>query len=405
MTRVPSKTKKTVATVSKEAAAAAITNKVSKADISKGKMIDTLSKQWACRPWDQRFTGVHELADAVKGRKDRSRELVADVNDFKATGEFMSVVADGEEIPLYPTHGAFRQLCELLPGPADYISNLPVDMQQQLLQHHLSSTKQQSVKLLLSTNDDTDLTQLRAITSATYGRVWDADVIQALEWLLKIDPEWKVPGEFDWSSYTQNPFVETTKGNTTLFASDRDVFAFLCKDHMPIEVGTNKDGTTDVYFPGFYVSNSETGHKGLSISTMMLRGVCANRCLWGAEGIRSISIRHSKNAPSRFRDASAATMKSLSEAEYLPFVNLVQEARKKRLTKGQEETKALLKKLGFWQHETQKIIDIGIEEDQVEPETAYDISNAITAFARRSPNNDKRLLIEAKGQQVLQMAA
>lgn len=406
-TRVAKRTsaKPVKAPVKAKAAIEVVEPVVHRADISKGEMITTLSKEWACRPLDQRFTSVSELSNTVTQRKDRSKELVVDVNDFNATGDFMSVVADGEEIPLYPSHAAFRQFCELLPAPADYVSKLPIEMQKQLLQHHIANSKNQSVKLLLSTNDKTELAQLRAITSPTYGRVWDADVIQALEWLLKIDPDWKVPGEFDWTTFKQNPFVETTKGNTTLFASDRDVFAFMCKDHMPIEVGKNTDGTTDVYFPGFYISNSETGHKGLSLSTMMLRGVCANRCLWGAEGVRSINIRHSKNAPAKFANASAATMKSLSEAEYMPFVRLITEARKQRLTKGQEETKALLKRLGFWQHETQRIIDIGIEEDQIEPETAYDISNAITAFARRSPNNDKRLMIEAKARQVLQMAA
>lgn len=377
-----------------------------KANISKGKMITTLSNEWASRSWDQRFTSVEDLATAVNNRKLNSREIIASSTDIKASGEFLTVVADGQEIPIVPTNASWNQLCELLPAPANYIANRPVETQQMLIAQHLKESKEQTIKMLIGEDREAaGMATLRAITSPTYGRVWDADVIEALQWLLSIDPDWKVPGEFDWSTYVQNPFVETTKGNTTLFASDRDVFAFLCKDHMPIEAGINPDGSTDVYFPGFYVSNSETGHKGLSISTMMLRGVCANRCLWGVEGLRSLSIRHSKNAPDRFKVQSAATMKSLSTAEYLPFVHMIETARKARLTKGQKETNEFLFKLGFGKQETQKIIDIGIEEDKTEPEYAYDISNAITAYARREPINDKRMKMEAKAEQVLKMVA
>lgn len=380
-----------------------------KADTTKGQMIDTLSKQWCKRPMDERFISVGELSHAVNNRKIKSTEILVTGDDFKVSGEegFMVLQAEGEEIPIIPTHAAWRQFCEQLSAPAEYISKLPVHLQKSIVDNHLSSLSSDAkFKILLREQpNDSDLKQLAAITSPTYGRVWDADVIAALEWLLKIDNEWKVPGEFDWTNLVQNPFVETTKGNTTLFASDRDVFAMLCKDDQPIEVGTNRDGTTDIYFPGFYVSNSETGHGGLTISTMMMRGVCANRCMWGCEGIKTVHIRHSKNAPDRFQQRAAEVMRGLTEADYMPFVGQIMQARETRLAKGVEEVKTQLAKLGFWKHEQETIINIGVDEDGDVPETAYDISNAITAFARRSPNNDKRLLIEAKAQHILKMAA
>ena len=47
------------------------------------------------------------------------------------------------------------------------------------------------------------------------------------------DTRWKVPGVLDWSTMVHNPQVDTTKDTTTLYASDRDVFVFLCDEASP----------------------------------------------------------------------------------------------------------------------------------------------------------------------------
>ena len=94
------------------------------------------------------------------------------------------------------------------------------------------------------------------------------------------DTRWKVPGLLDWSTMTDNPFVEVTKDTTTLYASDRDVFLFLVDDAHPIEAGRLPNGDPDLYFRGFYCWNSEVGSKTLGIaSSLFLRAVCMIPCV------------------------------------------------------------------------------------------------------------------------------
>ena len=85
---------------------------------------------------------------------------------------------------------------------------------------------------------------LRSLTSPNYGRIWDIQVVEAVE-RVNHDGMWKVPA----ASYSaSNP-----KRATTLYASDRDVFIFLVDPDHPIEVGD------DILFRGFYTWNSEVG--------------------------------------------------------------------------------------------------------------------------------------------------
>ena len=120
------------------------------------------------------------------------------------------------------------------------------------MQHGLIAHRGELVKTL-ETGDGR--TELRAVTGPDYGRIWDHERVSAV---MKIagsgtgDTRWKVPGTLDWSSMRHNPFVEVTKDNTTLYASDRDVFLFLVDDANPIEAGRLPNGDPDLFFRGFY---------------------------------------------------------------------------------------------------------------------------------------------------------
>src|SRR3546814_12221054 len=102
-----------------------------------------------------------------------------------------------------------------------------------------------------------------------------------------------------------NPFVEVTKGTTTLYASDRDVFLFLVDDTNPIEAGRLPNGDPDPFFRGFYCWNSEVGSKTHGLATFYLRAVCLNRNIWGAEDFEEISIPHNKFAAVHLARAAA----------------------------------------------------------------------------------------------------
>ena len=73
--------------------------------------------------------------------------------------------------------------------------------------------------------------ELRSINGPNYGRVYDADVVDALVHRFgdSVTGQWRVPGEFGHQ-------VTVDKGNTTLFASDRDMFVSLADEENRIEI-------------------------------------------------------------------------------------------------------------------------------------------------------------------------
>ena len=152
------------------------------------------------------------------------------------------------------------------------------------LQYGLTANRAEQIKTL---ETDDGRVELRAVTSPDYGRIFDHELVEAVQRIAGNgtgDTRWKVPGALDWSTGIYNPRVNITKDTTTLYASDRGVFLFLVDDLNPIEAGRLSDGSPDLYFRGFYCWNSEVGARALGMASFYLRAVCQNRNLWVRRG-------------------------------------------------------------------------------------------------------------------------
>src|ERR671928_598101 len=149
-----------------------------------------------------------------------------------------------------------------------------------------------------------------------------------------------------------NPLIDVTQDTTTLYASDRDVFLFLCDDLNPIEAGRLPNGEPDLYFRGFYCWNSEVGSKTLGIASFFLRAVCMNRNLWGVEGFEEITIRHSKFAAQRFAHEAAPALTSFANSSPAPFVSGIAAARQRIVARTDEDRQTFLRRRGFSKSET-----------------------------------------------------
>ena len=260
-----------------------------KVDVSRGERIGRVSSEWFSRPDDERYLSLSDLYAAVCSRADRAtartvESSVIRVEASRDNAERLALIVPGRDAPIAPTHWGFGQLCGLVGAPSTYLRDLPAPLAAINLQHGLLSHRAEMVKTL---EVEDGRVELRAVTGPDYGRIWDHELIGAV---MKIagngtgDTRWKVPGQIDWSTMTHNPFVDVTKDNTTLYASDRDVFLFLVDDTNPIEAGRLPNGDPDLYFRGFYAWNSEVGSKTLGIASFYLRGVCCNRNLWVRRG-------------------------------------------------------------------------------------------------------------------------
>ncbi|MBN9077407.1 MAG: DUF932 domain-containing protein [Rhizobiales bacterium 65-79] len=381
-----------------------------KVDVSRGERIGRVSSEWFSRPADERYLSLSDLYAAVHGRTERSRTRTVEsaairVEASRDNAEHLALMLPGSDAPIAPTHWSFGQLAGLVGAPAAYLRQLPAPLAGINLQYGLTSHRAEQVKTL---EIEDHRIELRAVTGPDYGRIFDHELVAAVQRIAGNgtgDTRWKVPGVLDWSTGVYNPRVDITQDTTTLYASDRDVFLFLVDDLNPIEAGRLPDGSPDLYFRGFYCWNSEVGAKTLGMASFYLRAVCQNRNLWGVEDFQEITIRHSKNAASRFAHEAAPALTRFANSSPMPFVNGIKAAREKIVARTDDDRSEFLRKRGFTKTETAKIIETVLTEEGRKPESVFDFVQGITAVARDKTHQDARLDLEARAKKLLDRAA
>jgi hypothetical protein len=262
-----------------------------------------------------------------------------------------------------------------------------------VLHERLRRSGRESLKLLRTINEDGSPAELTAATGPDYGRVWDEEIVRAVMTVTS-DGTWKVPGVMNWGNSTYDPNKPVTKQSTTLYASDRDVFIFQCRDQYPIEIGKLDNGDPDYLFPGFIVSNSEVGSRSLSIETMYLRGVCMNRNLWGCEQKQSLRMRHSKGLPIRFAAEAMPRLREFSESSASAVVAKVREAKGITVGKDDDEVRDFIQGRGFSKKAASDIMEAVVTEEGHRARNLWDIVNGITAKARELNHQDERVALE-----------
>ena len=264
-----------------------------------GRSLDVLSRQWMSRRPDEKFLSLPALQAHTKARADRMEEIrlstekleivspeILDTDDrATALAKFnqLQFVSPGRD-PVAPTSWAFDQVAGLAKAPSAWLKQMPGTNVANDLTYALRYNRgPEAIKLYA---DDLEAT---AITGPDYGRIFDWEVVEAVAAATSGasgDHRWKVPGMLDWSTNVYDPLHPVTKDTTTLFSSDRGVFMFLCQDLAPIEIGKLWDGSPDLVFRGFYVTNSEVGAGALKLGAMYLRAILLQSHSLGRRGVR-----------------------------------------------------------------------------------------------------------------------
>lgn len=375
-------------------------------NLDRGQTLGTVSSQWSRRPDDQRFLSMEDLLAHTKALADRSwAEGVALKNiQVVSSRNNMDQLAllDEQGRELNPTHWAFGQLCTMIGAPAAHYRRLPGPIASIPLQY-LLRTERTELGKFYGTNLSDGGHQLRAITSPTYGRVMDYEVVEAM--MSVLDDTWKVPGMIDWGRMKYDPNHPISKDTTTLYGSDRDVFVFLVRDQYPVEVGKLPNGDPDYMFPGIMVYNSEVGSRSLGIEFMWLRGICCNRNLWGVEDRQVMRIIHTSKAKLRFDTEGVRRLIDLTQQPSSMLQAQVAAARSIRLVDdyGSNRTEPLTD-LDFSKKAATEILDRFLIEEGRVAENAWDYVNAVTAWARDIPHQDDRIAVERVGARFMKPA-
>ena len=354
-------------------------------------------REWASRPADERFTSLHAMSDHFNRLRDASRERI--VSNRKLTIEPLDtkqIVITGPNGHAYaPTHWSFGQLSSLVGAPASYLRTLPAPMVADNLNYGLQFHRQaEDVGVLISLLDDKPV--LRAATGPAYGRVWNADILRQLTGRFGdgVTGQWKVPGEFSRA-------VHVTKDNTTLFASDRDMFIFLADEERRIEVPNRRNGQPGSMARGFYVWNSEVGSQTLGIATFLFDFACANRIICGGRDYKEIKVRHTKSAPDRFIEEVAPAVARYAEGSARGVTEAIEDARKHRF-EGDALDAFLAQR--FTKSEMVGIKAAHLADEDRPIENAWDVVVGATAYARGIEHQDSRVDIEKKAGRILERA-
>lgn len=360
------------------------------------------STQWRTRPADERFLSLIELNAAMQNHRVASRGKVlssraltaAPVADDPTASGLVAIGPGGN--PVNVTNWSFGQLAARAGAPAGYLRDLPAPLAADCINDGLRRRDVEDIGVLLRAADGPGaLPTLAAVTGPNYGRVWNAQVTQALVSRFGdgITGQWRVPGEFG------QP-VPVTRDNTTLYGSDRNMFVFLADESRLIDVPNRRNGETGALSRGFFVWNSEVGDCTLGVATFLFDYVCANRIVWGAEAYREIRIRHTSGAPDRWLEqvqpaiehyaaSSAGGITHAIEAARAARIDNVADFLAKRFTRGQAQA-----------------ISLAHLADEGRPiETLWDAATGITAYARSIPHQDARVAVEREAGRVLDLAA
>lgn len=361
----------------------------------------TVHSQWANRPDDQKFITVESLAAKVNARRVSSSEscIALDVAQVIPS-------SDGSEIEIIDrrdqstansfgqlTNYAFGQLCARAGAPAGFLRKQPaelacINLQWSLENRETSSDEGNDVKLLSRVNGRTNIA---AVTSPSYGRIWDSEVVQAIQSNIDLNV-WKVPA----ATYSNSDPLRAT----TLYASDRDVFMFLVNEQAGLDV----DGGT--LKKGFYVWNSETGSATFGIACFLYDYVCDNRIIWGQRDFRQLKIRHTAGGPHRFVASAVPQLQSYLGSSVSVIESTIRAAKAREVGKDPASVQAWLKARGFTSQFSRKAYDRA-EQDRrgYNPRSVWGLVQGVTDAAHDIKNTDERTVIEAKAGDLLDTLA
>lgn len=358
------------------------------------------NRQWATRPADERFTSLHALAAFTNFQKKNSKRTTLPNRDLtvvpSTTDQFDIAVSGPNGHPAQLSNWSFGQLCSLAGVPADYIkrSNLPgalaADNLNWGLHHH---RKPESVNVLLRRNEDKAVTSA-AFNGPDYGTVWNADISNTLVEHFDdgISGDWRVPGEF-------GKAVTVTKENTTIYASDRDMWVFLADEENRIEIPNRRDNKTGSLARGFYIGNSEVGASSLTLGMFLFDYVCCNRIIWGAQQFERIKIRHTASAPNRWLEEIKPLLNQLRNSPAAPIVDTIKAAQQQKLKT--DVASFLETRFGT----SAAIIKAHEIEEQRPIETLFDVVTAATAYSKTLSHQDARIKVERIAGDILQKLA
>ena len=361
------------------------------------------SNQWMNRPKDQRFASLQNLRDSVHARRLRSRSIDIDLPRIEAATKDGGLVINSAIAPVTPTHWGFTQLAGWVGAPAGYLRKLPVELSAQCLNDGIKKAERgETLKFMTQTREDSPFGDLAAVTSPTYGRIWDADVVDAAGRIVeRSGGKFHNPLAYDIATGSPKP--------SGLYGSDHDVFIFMIDGGSRLEIGPRAKLNR-----GFFLWNSEVGARSFGLMTFLFNEVCGNHIVWGAQNVNKLIIRHTQGGPYRFDSEAYPALEAYVRSSAQPEIDAIERAQAFSIRSAAnadadewrtDRAKVLARftqarGLRFTGSEISNALDSATREEG-QCETVWDLVQGFTAYARGFDYIDARVDLEKRAGDLL----
>ena len=354
-------------------------------------LLSDASRQLMSRPPDEHFSSLNDLRTAA--RKDMENSYTIELNiklaNIKANLGGTNFILSAPDIPVgYSFNNyTFTKLCQYAGTRKDFVADrLSPDTAAKALTEALSRGNDEVVSLLIGTTTTSNLTTtpetIRAITTPSYCRVWDSEMLTEVH-------EWIAPNGFEPARPTINTNAQRNNimGNNkpALFRGDRDSFIFFMTDK------TDEGHGGRPVRRGILCGNSEVGKRSLWTKRFIFDDMCANFLIWGATNIEETRIRHRGNDNAslirRFRDELRRVVPEVVEEE----LNILREANKVIFAATPELAQArLTKSFGLSKELSRRVLEAAslAENEGLNPYTYAWVGNGVTSLAKNFSNAD-----------------
>lgn len=373
--------------------------------------IATAQSEYYRRPKDERFASVKALVDAAQYDKDHSAERTYNLKDLRAVVEQTHNTETFDPTPEQATlrlespngraqftHYSFGQLARTIGAPASYLRTLPPAVAADCLNFGLQETPHgTAANLLVRANGGTPV--IRAATSDTYGRVWDANLYgELMRRFLDVDSKWQTPPTWDGEP-------------AGAYRGDRDSFVIVVNGGSIVtdpsaaqSSSTPESGQT--MYRGLMIRNSEVGHCSITIESILFRYICGNHMLWGAIMDRQFRRRHvgTKITRDTMREINNLAWKFTSRSASRDEA-IVRGLIDHEIAISKEAVIDELKSFGATAKQAAEAYDTCEQTETASPRSFWGIAQGLTRNAQASGWQDDRLALDQLAAAVLKRGA
>jgi hypothetical protein len=376
------------------------------------------STQWAKRPADERFSTI----DAMRERchlADQSRKVFNEI-DIRSLAVDSNMRLQVGDVTAPMTTWSFRQICGKADVPAYFITSMPAEKASDLLQWSLANRVKEGSKARISVA----LGQVEAFTSERYAYIPNYRVCDGLKLLEGLG--WRVPparpaipGQLGARKATEKDVLKkTTRGlgiqikvgdlvaPAGLYASSKDMFAFMVHEGSFID-----DGTSNDLRRGIFVSNSEVGAGAFKVTCFLYDSVCGNHIVWGASDVVTARIRHlGTTAGERAFSALEKDISAWATSDGSALTKQIRAARRTILGDSAEEIAEKLvlnKRLYAGKADALQAYELceQLDADRVDPRSLWGIITGYTRLSQLAECADRRVHLDETAGRLMQLAA